>query len=126
MKKVIIYVCTFILLLGCFSCIAFADPADDDNNNSSGTSGEDVSVTVLRVSPSDTSGFHSVVLGLLGDYNPIVKDYTYTTTSYNGQTTTNHSIEIQPDYSWIATALIFLVVVYCCFRLIGSIFSGRI
>lgn len=125
MKRVIIYVTVFILLFGCLFTVAFADDPDDYSYSSSDQEGQTASVTVLRVSPSDTSGLHALVLSLLGDYNPVVKDYTYTTTSYNGTQTTNHSIEISPDYSWIATALIFLVVIYCVFRLIGAIFSGR-
>lgn len=125
MKRVVIYVSVFILLFSCIFNVAFADSPDDSNSNSSDQEGQNYSVTVLRVSPSDTSGLHSLVLSLLGDYNPVVKDYTYYTTSYNGNQTLNHSIEISPDYSWIATALIFLVVIYCIFRIIGAIFSGR-
>ena len=87
------------------------------------SSDSDVNIQVLRISASDTSGLHSVLLSLLGDYNPIVKDYTYYTTSYNGTQTLNHSIDIQPDFSWLATALLFIVVVYCFFRIIGSLFS---
>lgn len=125
MKRVLIYVTIFILLFGCIFTVAFAADSDDSSSGSPDPEGENYSVTVLRVSPSDTSGLHALVLSLLGDYNPVVKDYTYVTTSYNGTQTTNHSIEISPDYSWIATALIFLVVIYCIFRLIGAIFSGR-
>lgn len=119
-----------ILLSICFSSIAFAD---SDDSSFSGQIPEDMSsdrsetrVEVLRVSASDTSGLHALVLSLLGDYNPIVKDYTYTTTSYNGTVSTNHSIDIQPDFSWLATALLFIVVLFCVFRLIGAIFSGKI
>lgn len=85
---------------------------------------QDTNVQVLRVSASDTTGLHSVLLSLIGDYNPIVKDYTYYTTSYNGTQTLNHSIDIQPDFSWLATALLFIVIVYCVFRLIGMLFGG--
>lgn len=125
MKRALIYVTIFILLFSCLFTVAFADDPDDNLYSSPDQEGQTASVTVLRVSPSDTSGLHALVLSLLGDYNPVVKDYTYTTTSYNGTQTTNHSIEISPDYSWISTALIFLVVIYCVFRLIGAIFSGR-
>lgn len=82
----------------------------------------DTQQTVLRVSASDTSGLQRIILTLLGDYEPIVTDHTYS----QGSGYTYHEIAIQPDYSWIATAAIFLVVIYCFFRLIGSIFSGRV
>lgn len=75
----------------------------------------DTKVSVLRISASDTTGLHAVMLGLIGDYNPIVKDYTYQST----QGYTNHSIDIQPDWSWIATAFVFVVVLYSVFRIIG-------
>lgn len=122
----------FFALLLCFCLPAFAF-ADLDDSSSSGQVAEDVSssgsetrVEVLRVSASDTSGLHALVLSLLGDYNPVVKDYTYYTTGYNGSQTLNHSIDISPDYSWLATALLFIVVLFCVFRLIGAIFSGKI
>lgn len=82
---------------------------------------QEVSTSTLRISANETSGFHAVILGLLGDYNPIVKDYTYQ--SSNGYT--SHSIEITPDWSWIASAAIFLVIIFCLFRLIGGIFSWK-
>lgn len=72
-------------------------------------------VEVLRISANDTTGLHSVVLSLIGDYNPIVKDYTYQST----QGYLNHSIDIQPDWSWIASAFVFVIVLYSVFRIIG-------
>lgn len=82
-----------------------------------------ISVNNFRLSSSDTSGLHSIILSLLGDYNSVVTDYEYRN---NNNTYTSHSIDISPDWSWIATAVIFLVVLYSTFRLIGSIFSGRL
>lgn len=75
---------------------------------------------VLRITASDTSGFHSVILSLLGDYNPIVTDYEYRN---NNNQYTSHSIEIEPDWSWIASAAIFAIVIFCVFRFIGGLFS---
>ena len=82
---------------------------------------QEVSTSTLRISSNETSGFHAVILGLLGDYNPIVKDYTYQ--SSNGYI--SHSIEITPDWSWIASAAIFLVIIFCLFRLVGGLFSWK-
>lgn len=82
---------------------------------------ETPSATVLRVSPSDTSGLHAVVLTLIGDYNPIVTDHVYSTSgSY-----TSHHVEVTPDWSWLASAFIFVVVLYSFFRIIGSIFLNK-
>ena len=119
-----------VLLLVCIPAFAFAVGDDDSYSGQTSEdvppSGSETRVEVLRVSASDTSGLHALVLSLLGDYNPVVKDYTYYTTSYNGTQTLNHSIDISPDYSWLATALLFIVVLFCVFRLIGAIFSGKI
>lgn len=85
---------------------------------------ETVSTDVLRISAQDTSGFHAVVLGLLGDYNPIA-----VTTSYqypSGQTyQTRYQVDVEPDWSWICTAAIFVVIIFCLFRLIGGLFAWK-
>ena len=87
----------------------------DDVNVKAGTN----NVSIMKISSSDTTGLHSLLLSLIGDYNPIVKDYTYT--SSNGYT--SHSIDISPDWSWIMTAALFIIVIYCLFRFLGGIFS---
>lgn len=79
----------------------------------------DTTLAIMRISANDTTGLHSIMLRLIGDYNPIVKDYTYTST----QGYTTHSIDIQPDWSWIMTCALFIVVIFCTFRLIGGIFN---
>lgn len=76
-------------------------------------------LSIMRISASDTSGLHSILLTLIGDYNPIVKDYTYTSSSGY----TSHQIDIQPDWSWIMTAALFIVVIFCLFRFVGGLFS---
>lgn len=81
---------------------------------------ENTTLQQLRLSANDTSGLHAVLLSLIGDYNPIVKDYTYT--SGNGYI--NHSIEITPDWSWIMTAGLFIVVIFSVFRIFGGIVKG--
>lgn len=85
---------------------------------------ETVSTDVLRISAQDTSGFHAVILGLLGDYNPIA-----VTTSYqypSGQTyQTRYQVDVEPDWSWICTAAIFVVIIFCLFRLIGGLFAWK-
>lgn len=109
------YVLLFTLLCGCVFAFASDDLGDDIPVPT------EVHTEVLRISASDTSGFHAVILGLLGDYNPIVKDYTYQST----QGYTSHSIDIQPDWSWICSAAIFALIIFCLFRLIGGIFSWK-
>lgn len=114
--------CTLLImvLLMCLPCFAFADSDSGDTPIDSNEIIENTDVQVLRVSANQTSGLHSVLLSLIGDYNPIVKDYTYT--SSNGYT--SHSIDIQPDWSWIATCALFIVIIYCVFRLFGLALGG--
>ena len=80
-----------------------------------------VNVSNETISASDANGFKAVVLDLLGDYTSIITDYTYS----NTQGYTQHSIDVTPDWSWIVTAGIFIVVVFCAFRLIGGILCNR-
>lgn len=121
-KKYVRCACTLfiVVLLMCLPCFAFADSDSGDTPIDSNEIIENTEVQVLRVSANQTSGLHSVLLSLIGDYNPIVKDYTYQ--SSNGYI--SHSIDIQPDWSWICTCALFILVIYCVFRLIGQALGG--
>lgn len=122
------YAC--VLLLVCVLLLSTVCSYADDyyntvpNTEPGTTTIQTVDTEVLRISANDTTGLHSVVLQLIGDYNSVVKDYTYITTSYNGTQTTNHVVEITPDYSWLASCLLFIVMIYCLLRLLGSLMSG--
>lgn len=113
-------VCISLLLVACFGVSVFASSDASLVRNEV----ETVSTDVLRISAQDTSGFHAVILGLLGDYNPIA-----VTTSYqypSGQTyQTRYQVDVEPDWSWICTAAIFLVIIFCVFRLIGGLFAWK-
>lgn len=80
-----------------------------------------VNVSNERISASDANGFKAVVLGLIGDYDTIITDYTY----QNQQGYTTHSIDVSPDWSWIGSGVIFLVCVYCFFRIAGGLLCSR-
>lgn len=105
-------------------------PAESDNANSEEInpgSDDDMilqSVDVYSVSPitsDSTTGLKSVVLGLIGNYDTIVTDYTYTTN--NGYV--QHTIEVQPDYVWMGSFLLLCLILYCLFRLGGAMIGGR-
>lgn len=81
-----------------------------------------VDTVVKSSTPQNTNGLKSVVLSVIGNYETTVTDYTYTT--YNGST--QHSINVEPDYPWIWTTIIFIVCLYSMFRLYGLLFGrGR-
>lgn len=133
------FVFLIILLFGSVFCFASSDSdpsllpntpevSEELSGSSSSRSSDlvlqDIKTETLRISASDTSGFHAVILGLLGDYNPIA-----VTTSYqypSGQTyQTRYQVDVEPDWSWICTAAIFVVIIFCLFRLIGGLFAWK-
>lgn len=79
-----------------------------------------VNVSSERVSSSSANGFKKIVLNMIGDYETIITDYTYSNGSY-----TSHSIDITPDWSWILSCGVFALVLFCVFRLVGGILCSR-
>lgn len=78
-------------------------------------------MAIPPVTASDATGFKAVLLELLGDYDPVIIEYSYENT--NGYT--SYLREIEPDYVWMCTAAIFLVALYSVFRLGGALFCKR-
>ena len=77
-----------------------------------------VEKTVQRVRPQDANGFKAVMLSLLGDYETVITDYTYQSGSSGYY---SHSIQIERDWSWICSAAVFALVIFCVFRCIGAL-----
>lgn len=82
---------------------------------------EEIIRSVSPITPSEASGFKSVLLSLFGNYDTIVTEHRYTNS--NGYTSV--SIDIEEDWVWIISAAIFSLFLYCIFRLIGGVFFGR-
>lgn len=81
---------------------------------------ESISFSVVGpVEPNDTNGFKAVLLELLGDYDPIIAEYSYT----NSNGYISYVREVQPDYIWMISAAIFIIVLYCAFRFLGGLFK---
>lgn len=70
------------------------------------------------VTSSKTSGLKAVLLSILGSYDPIVAEYQYIS---NGSSYYNYLREIQPDYVWLASAVIFAILLYCTWRILGGL-----
>lgn len=77
--------------------------------------------SVAPVGPADDGSLKSVLLSLIGDYDPIVLEYSYQ--SSNGYT--SYIREVQYDYPWLAAALLFIVVLWCVFRIGGRVIWNR-
>lgn len=82
----------------------------------------DISIltSVAPVTPSDTSGLKAVLLGLLGNYDPVIVEYQYQSSQgYN-----NYLREVQPDYVWLCSFALLALMIFCIFRLGGALLRG--
>lgn len=64
------------------------------------------------IDPGDASGLKAVILDLIGSYDAIVVEHQYE--NYNGSF--NYVREIQPDYVWLCSCGLFVVVLFCILR----------
>lgn len=78
-------------------------------------------LSLSPVTPSNTSGFKAVLVGLLGNYDTIVTVHQYQSesTSYRSYVT-----DVQPDFVWLTGAALLLLLIYCLFRLGGALIHG--
>lgn len=125
-----------LLCLGSFTLVAMAADVDDVVESSevstSDTSpisvdpvhipvSEEVVTSVSPVRPQDANGLKAIILGLIGNYDTVVTEHRYT----NSNGYTSISVSTEPDYAWIAACAIFVIVLYCLFRMIGGVICGR-
>lgn len=78
-------------------------------------------VSVPPVTPSSTTGLKAALLTVLGNYDPVVVVYQYQSSSsgYN-----SYATDVQPDYAWIASAVLLCLVIWCLFKLGGALLRG--
>lgn len=79
-----------------------------------------VATGLAPVTPTDTSGVKAVLLSFIGDYDPPVVQYEYTTNNNYKQ----YVNEIQPDYVWICSFALIALFIYCLFKLGGGLLRG--
>lgn len=72
------------------------------------------------VTPSDTTGVKAVLLSFIGNYDPPITQYEYTTSNGYKQ----YVNEIQPDYVWICSFALIALFIYCLFKLGGGLLRG--
>lgn len=78
-------------------------------------------VSVPPVTPSSTSGLKAALLTVLGNYDPVVVVYQYNTSS-SGYS--SYATDIQPDYAWLASAVLLCLVIWSLFKLGGALLRG--
>lgn len=109
--------------------VAYSDELQNGKKSQISDTGFDpnniVSVDVVRssnpVSPDNATGLKKLLLQLIGDYDMVTAEYTYT--SSNGYT--NKQVTTEPDYAWMITAALFIVVLWSLFRFVGGLACGR-
>ena len=79
-----------------------------------------VATGLAPVTPSDTTGLKAVLLSFIGNYDPPVVQYEYTTSNNYKQ----YVNEIQPDFVWICSFALIALFIYCLFRLGGALLRG--
>lgn len=79
-----------------------------------------VATGLSPVTPSDTTGVKAVLLSFIGDYDPPIVQFEYTTNNNYKQ----YVNEIQPDYVWICSFALIALFIYCLFKLGGGLLRG--
>lgn len=79
-----------------------------------------VATGLAPVTPNDTTGLKAVLLSFIGDYDPPVVQYEYTTSNNYKQ----YVNEIQPDFVWICSFALIALFIYCLFKLGGALIRG--
>ena len=82
---------------------------------------EVVLMSVAPITPEDSTGLKSILLEILGDYDPVIVEYRYQNTN---QTSYNYLREVLPDYPWCASFFVFALLIYCTFRIGGALING--
>lgn len=72
------------------------------------------------VTPSATSGLKAVLLSFIGNYDPPIVQFEYTSSNNYKQ----YVNEIQPDYVWICSFALIALFIYCLFKLGGALIRG--
>lgn len=79
-----------------------------------------VATGLAPVTPNDTTGLKAVLLSFIGNYDPPVVQYEYTTSNNYKQ----YVNEIQPDYVWICSFALIALFIFCLFKLGGALIRG--
>lgn len=74
--------------------------------------------SVAPITPETTNGLKSVLLDVLGDYDPIIVEYEYRN---QNNTSFQYLREVLPDYPWCASFIMLALFIYCIFRLGGAL-----
>lgn len=110
-----------VVLVAVTSSAALASDVYSISEDTDLTAGIQLLSIVDPVTPDKVNGFKQVMLDLIGDYEATIVEYSYE----NNNGYTSYIREVQPDYVWLCSCAIFLVVLYCVFRLGAAILCRK-
>ena len=84
--------------------------------------GVEILSSVAPVTPADADGLKAIILSLIGTYDPIVAEYQYQNSNNQYY---SYLREIQPDYPWLCSCAIFLLLIFCIFKAGGAVLCRR-
>lgn len=106
---------------GCNTVYVVGDVLNDGVTPANPVLTDVVTTTGLApVTPSDTTGVKAVLLSFIGNYDPPITQYEYTTNNGYKQ----YVNEIQPDFVWICSFALIALFIYCLFKLGGGLLRG--
>ena len=87
------------------------------------TNGDAIPYALLDpITAADSTGLKAVVLSVIGDYQSIVTEYRY---QNSGSSTYQYLRQVSPDYPWLMSAALFIVLVISVFRIAGGFLWKR-
>ena len=105
-----------LYILPAESSIQDSDPAPDTSGNWQLDQIETFALS--PVTPTDATGLKKALLEVLGSYDNVVTQYRYI---QDGSTRYTYVHEITPDYPWIFSAILFIVLIASIFRIFRSV-----
>ncbi len=89
------------------------------DNNVTITQGRDLltgvsTYSAREITAAETTGLKSAMLSVLGSYDAIVVEYEYTN---DGDNAITYERTVQPDYVWIASAVLLICFIVCLFKM---------
>lgn len=121
MRRFIFALVLTFFLVPCLAGSAFATyvPPDDFFALEDDYAVEVYAVQTAPNTPVESAvGLKGILIQLFGPYSPTVTQF-----RYQSNTSTNYTYvnDISPDYPWIWSAIVFVVVLYCIFKLGGTL-----
>jgi len=71
---------------------------------------------------TSSTGLKGLLYEVIGPYDTIITQYTY---KQNGNNYYSYVNDISPDYPWLMSAALFVVLIFCVFRTLGGLLAWK-